>query len=65
MSEPTNAIRSNWAQLALTAFNDKVRSDAPDVLADLLADLMHWADSAGYDFDQELSRARSNYVSEK
>ena len=34
------------------------------VLADMLADLMHWADAYGEDFDAALTTARMNYSAE-
>ncbi len=64
LNEPTNDTRAEWASNALTAFNKVVKSDQCDVLADLLADLMHWSDTHGHDFNEELDRGRRNYTAE-
>jgi len=39
-------------------------TDLEDALADLLADLMHWADRNSHDFDAALERARWHYEAE-
>ncbi len=36
--------------------------DCEECVAELLRDLMHWADQARIDFDAELHRARFHYV---
>jgi hypothetical protein len=61
---PTNAERAMWADEALQAFIDRTRCDSEDSLADLLADLMHWADQAGLSFAEQLHRARYHYAVE-
>lgn len=38
--------------------------DRTFALRDLLADLMHWCDAQGVEFDEELSRATQHYFTE-
>jgi hypothetical protein len=64
MSAPTNAERASWADEALQAFIARTNCDCEDSLADLLCDLMHWADQAGLSFTRELGRARYHYAAE-
>jgi hypothetical protein len=64
MSAPTNAERAGWADEALQAFIARTGVDCEDSLADLLADLMHWADKSGLSFTGELRRARFHYAVE-
>ena len=59
-----NQDRAEWAAIALDAFQDRTQCDAEDVLADLLCDLMHWANQTGADFDVELLRANNHYQTE-
>ncbi len=61
-SLPTNAKRAYWADEALQAFIVRTGCDCEDSLADLLADLMHWADICGLSFSEELHRARYHYT---
>ena len=61
---PTNADRAFWAEEALKAFMVQTGCDSADSLADMLADLMHWADQSGQSFDEELYRARNHYAAE-
>ena len=72
---PRNADRSNWAGSVVAQFAKAtgIRHDLPSdpetVLADLLADLMHWCDAQktssrleeNVDFDSALIRARTHY----
>jgi hypothetical protein len=39
-------------------------TDQEAALGDLLADLMHWTDRNGQDFDAALDRARGHYEAE-
>ncbi len=39
--------------------------DEAELFNDLLADLLHFADSRGFDFDDQLERARANYDAER
>ena len=59
-----NDDRAGWAEEALKTFMTFTRTDPEDSLADLLTDLMHWADRNEPNFAAELERARGNYESE-
>lgn len=59
-----NDERAEWAEQAIEAFESATRADREDALCDLLADLMHWADRNGQDFDSQLDRARMHYAAE-
>ena len=56
-----NSHRGSWADKAISAFQSATGTDREDALSDLLADLMHWADRAGYGFNDALERARRHY----
>lgn len=62
--EKMNAARASWAGKALTLFMGTTGTDKADALADLLGDLMHWADYNGADFGAELQRAATHYAEE-
>jgi hypothetical protein len=62
--EGMNDERAESAGKAITAFQDATATDDEDALTDLLADLMHWSDRAGFDFEQALERARCHYDAE-
>lgn len=76
---PRNADRSLWAEFAIvnfasvTGLGNDVEADPETVLADLLADLMHWCRiqkvkgraSGPIDFESALERARNHYSSER
>ena len=60
-----NNARASFGAVALSAFIKRVGSDVPETeLADLLADLMHLADSMGLDFDAALATAERNHREE-
>jgi hypothetical protein len=59
-----NNDRASWAGIAIKAFIAETGTDEEDVLTDLLADLMHWADRNNYDMDAALERARGHYEAE-
>jgi hypothetical protein len=59
-----NFDRASRADKAISAFRDATGTDREDALTDLLADLMHWADRAGYGFREALHRARGHYEAE-
>ena len=59
-----NDDRADWAESALVTFRDKTGTDKDDALCDLIADLLHWCDRYGYDFDNELKRGRGHYWAE-
>jgi hypothetical protein len=59
-----NDSRAAWAGAALSTFMTQTGTDREDAMSDLLADLMHWADRNGQDFDAALDRAREHYKAE-
>jgi hypothetical protein len=59
-----NDKRAAWAERAIVEFERATRTDREDALADLLADLFHWCDRNGVDFETELARGRGNYEEE-
>jgi hypothetical protein len=62
--ENMNNRRAQLAGAALSTFMKETGTDREDALGDLLADLMHWADRNGYDFDAALERGRYHYEAE-
>ena len=58
MSVSTRAERAASADAALKAYMSRTSCDCEDCLADLLCDLMHWADLAQFNFAEELRVAR-------
>lgn len=66
--EKKNDKRADWASEALLVFaevtNMRLEIEPEDVLPDMLADLMHWCDRNGQDFDDCLRRARDHYTAE-
>jgi hypothetical protein len=54
MSAPTLAERAGSADEALKAFITRTGCDCEDSLADLLCDLMHWADKCQLSFAEAL-----------
>lgn len=62
--ERTNDQRADWADAVLWQFQRLTGADTEDAVSDLLADLLHWCDRHGQDFDSELRRARNHYNSE-
>lgn len=62
--EGQNDERAEWAHRAILAFEGATGTDREDALADLLCDLMHWANVYGQDFERELSRATDSYSEE-
>jgi hypothetical protein len=61
MSFRAPANRAASADAALVAYMNRTSCDCEECLADLLSDLMHWADKARIDFAGEFRRARRNY----
>jgi hypothetical protein len=59
-----NEKRALWAEAALLAFQSLTGTDMEDAVCDLTADLMHWCDRHGMDFDNELQRGHGHYVEE-
>jgi hypothetical protein len=64
MSVSAFAERAASADAALTAYMSRTSCDCEDCLADLLCDLMHWADKARLNFPEEFRRARFHYCAE-
>jgi hypothetical protein len=64
MSVSAFAERAASADAALTAYMSRASCDCDDCLADLLRDLMHWADMARLNFPEKLRRARFHYCAE-
>jgi hypothetical protein len=75
--EKMNEDRAIWAMTAITAFQERTRTNLEDALSDLLCDLMHLADrrdtfrepgenpeSMIEDFEAALQRAREHYEEE-
>jgi hypothetical protein len=62
-----NTQRAAWAKRAIDAFKAACLSDddKDTVLADLLGDLMHYADLNGIEFDLATDRAMQNYGFER
>ncbi|MFZ3351218.1 MAG: hypothetical protein WA268_10175 [Xanthobacteraceae bacterium] len=61
MSTSAFAERAASADAALKAYMSRTSCDCDDCLADLLCDLMHWADKARFNFAEELRVARFYY----
>lgn len=63
-TQHTNETRATIAAGVIDIYKERTGADQHDALADLLADMMHWADTQGLDFDHELRRARGYYEDE-
>lgn len=59
-----NQGRAARGTVALAAYAKATGTDDEDVLADLLCDLMHWADNHDIEFEDELARAFRNHTEE-
>lgn len=59
-----NARRASTAGKAVATYKKESNTDMESVLGDLLCDLIHWADSTGFDFHAALDRAKVNYKEE-
>jgi hypothetical protein len=55
------AERAASADAALKAYMSRTSCDCEDCLAELLRDLMHWADMARLNFAAEFRNARFDY----
>jgi len=62
--EGMNTNRAAWAGQAITTFMLATGTDREDAICDLLADIMHWCDRTGFDFNHELERGRDHYTAE-
>jgi hypothetical protein len=69
MTEPTNQDRAQRIPPALAAYvaatGDGNGEPDETTMRDLLADLMHYSQQNGIDFDQELRIARHHYEHER
>lgn len=54
-----------WASESLILHQDNTNSDDEDAVADLLADLMHYCEHHGLDFEGELRRGSDSYTYEQ
>lgn len=59
-----NDDRAEWAGKALTLFQHITGTDREDAVCDILVDMMHYCDRAGFDFASELRRAQQHYKAE-
>jgi hypothetical protein len=59
-----NANRAEWAAEALSRFQEVVNTDEDMALPDLLADLRHWCDRQGIEFDGANEHGRQHYLAE-
>ncbi len=59
-----NGDRAEWAELAILAFRKATGTDEEDAVCDLIADLQHWCDRNGYDFEAEVKRGNGHYWAE-
>jgi hypothetical protein len=73
-SEPTNEIRCYWTTATLEFYAktkdevfkpDEYPEAAAETMRDLLADLMHFSERFGIDFDEQLSLATDHYGFER
>ena len=58
-------FRVYQAAIDVLIYRDDTGADLEDATCDLLADLMHWCNRHGQDFDHEVRRAREHYEAEK
>ena len=68
--DPTNDDRAGWAAVGLGAFArvtnmDTAGEDNETILGDFLADLMHFCEREGIDFENTLTGARATFAEEK
>lgn len=59
-----NPQRIAQARAAINAYRTLSGSEYDDTLTDLMADLMHWADEAGFCFDLAVECARLHFDAE-
>jgi hypothetical protein len=62
--EERNENRARSADAVLEMFQWQTDADIEDALSDLLANLMHWCDRFGQDFQKEFRRAQNHYREE-
>jgi hypothetical protein len=64
LSHSPNAARAESAKLAVMNFHQEPGPLTSSALRDLLANLMHFCDWFGFDFDAELQMAEAFYLFE-
>lgn len=74
-TSPDNKDRAEWAQAALVAFTTNVNfgrtpdeledGDHADAVADLICDLLHYAEQQGFDPEALLAQAKINFEFER
>ena len=64
MSDPTCYQRAQKGYDVIAAFSNG-GMDYDDALAELLQNLMHWAEADGQNFDNELQRATQHYIAQR
>jgi hypothetical protein len=62
--EGMNGARAEWAACCICHFQCQTGVDWDDAPADHLCDLVHFCDREGFDFREELDRARMHYQAE-
>lgn len=72
---PTNTIRGEWAEQALTTFTTNVNygrtpaelesGDRADAVADLICDLLHYSSAQGFNPEHLLAQAKMNFEFEQ
>lgn len=72
---PDNQDRAEWAEAALVAFTTNVNygrtpadlddGDRADAVADLICDLLHYAEQQGFDPEALLAQAKINFEFER
>lgn len=59
-----NGERASWVQEALAVFMARTGTDAEDAVSDFLADLRHFCDRSGVDYNHAQNRAQAHYEEE-
>lgn len=72
---PTNDLRAEWAEQALTTFTNNVNygrspaelepGDRADAVADLICDLLHYSFEQGFTPELLLAQAKTNFEFEQ
>ena len=61
---PDNRQRAYWGEMAVQAFRAACEGDRDTALGDLLANLRHWADANGQDFEYAIANSEMHYLAE-
>jgi len=59
-----NGDRADWAGAAIEEFRGQTGTDEEDAVCDLIADLHHWADRHGMNWEDEVKRGDGHYWAE-